>query len=194
MEKTKAKPEQIGRDIGIAVAQPASACTDRHCPFHGELKVRGRIFSGSVIRDVFHKSTIIEFPRKLYIPKYERYQIRLSKIKAHNPPCINAKIGDYVKIKETRERVSLMLDEFRIHEAIISINELITFGDRYINENEIWKDTESKKEKMFNAVVLLDNVASFYQPFLPETSWNISKNIRSQYFLAQIIPVWKSFS
>ena len=56
------------------------------------------------------------------------------------------------KIKETRERVSLMLDEFKIHEAIISINELITFGDRYINENAIWKDTESKKEKMFNAV------------------------------------------
>ena len=81
------------------------------------------------------------------------------------------------KIKETRERVSLMLDEFKIHEAIISINELITFGDRYINENAIWKDTESKKEKVFNAVVLLDNVASFYQPFLPETSWNISKNI-----------------
>ena len=82
-----------------------------------------------------------------------------------------------IKIKETRERVSLMLDEFKIHEAIISINELITFGDRYINENAIWKDTESKKEKVFNAVVLLDNVASFYQPFLPETSWNISKNI-----------------
>jgi len=102
MEKTKAKPEQIGRDIGIAVAQPASACTDRHCPFHGELKVRGRIFSGSVIRDVFHKSTIIEFPRKLYIPKYERFENRRTRVKTHVPPCIAIRKGDIIKIMESR--------------------------------------------------------------------------------------------
>ncbi|MEK6904201.1 MAG: 30S ribosomal protein S17 [Nanoarchaeota archaeon] len=103
MEKSKTKPEQKGRDIGIDVAQPASACTDRHCPFHGELKVRGRIFSGPVIRDVVHKSTMIEFPRKLYIQKYERFEKRRTRIKAHVPPCIDAGKGDFVRIMETRK-------------------------------------------------------------------------------------------
>ena len=102
MEKSKTKPEQKGRDIGIDVAQPASACTDRHCPFHGELKVRGRIFSGPVIRDVVHKSTMIEFPRKLYIQKYERFEKRRTRIKAHVPLCITIKKGDIIKVMESR--------------------------------------------------------------------------------------------
>jgi small subunit ribosomal protein S17 len=37
-----------------------------------------------------------------YVPKYERYEKRKSKIHAHNPDCIAAKIGDKVKIAECR--------------------------------------------------------------------------------------------
>jgi small subunit ribosomal protein S17 len=34
--------------------------------------------------------------------KYERFEKRQSKIHAHNPPCIDAKAGDNVKIAECR--------------------------------------------------------------------------------------------
>ncbi|RLG74628.1 MAG: 30S ribosomal protein S17, partial [Thermoprotei archaeon] len=37
-----------------------------------------------------------------FIKKYKRYERRRSRIPAHNPPCINAKKGDLVKIAETR--------------------------------------------------------------------------------------------
>jgi small subunit ribosomal protein S17 len=37
-----------------------------------------------------------------YIPKYERYELRTGKYKAHNPPCIGAKVGAKVKIMECR--------------------------------------------------------------------------------------------
>jgi small subunit ribosomal protein S17 len=37
-----------------------------------------------------------------YIPKYERYAKKSSKITAHNPLCINAKVGDTVKFSECR--------------------------------------------------------------------------------------------
>ena len=67
-------------------------CKDRNCPFHGNLKTRGRIFKGVVV-----KRDLLE-----YIPKYERYAKKSSKISAHNPPCINAKTGDTVKIAECR--------------------------------------------------------------------------------------------
>ncbi len=102
MEKTKQVQEQKARDIGIPLTAPTAVCTDRHCPFHGELKVRGRTFEGIVIRDVTHKSTMIEFPRKLYLPKYERFEKRRSRIKAHVPPCMTIKKGDVLKIMESR--------------------------------------------------------------------------------------------
>jgi small subunit ribosomal protein S17 len=36
------------RDIGIMVSIPKKTCEDQHCPFHGSLPVRGRLYSGIV--------------------------------------------------------------------------------------------------------------------------------------------------
>ena len=48
------------------------------------------------------KTCVVEWARKKYIPKYERYEQRRTKIKVHNPSCIDAKEGDIVKIMECR--------------------------------------------------------------------------------------------
>lgn len=77
-------------------------CSDKNCPVHGSLRIKGATFLGTVVSDKMAKTVTVQWTRKLYIPKFERYQVRLSKIKAHNPPCIGAKIGDYVKLRETR--------------------------------------------------------------------------------------------
>ena len=91
------------RDIGIQVdVTPQKTCDDHHCPFHGKLSVRGRIFTGTVIKDVIHKTATIEFPRLFYISKYERFERRRSRIKAHVPTCIDVKKGDTITIIETR--------------------------------------------------------------------------------------------
>ncbi|MAG78084.1 30S ribosomal protein S17 [archaeon] len=90
------------KNIGIGVDSPKSKCEDRHCPFHGEIKVRGRVFNGKVIRKSPHKTIMVEWPRPHYIKKYERYEKRRTRIKAHNPKCIDAKIGDSVIVAETR--------------------------------------------------------------------------------------------
>jgi small subunit ribosomal protein S17 len=79
-----------------------NTCDDRNCPVHGTLVTKGAVFSGTVVSDKMNKTVTVQWSRRIYIPKYERYQVRLSKIKAHNPPCINAKVGDYVNIQETR--------------------------------------------------------------------------------------------
>ncbi|MCF7866552.1 30S ribosomal protein S17, partial [Candidatus Woesearchaeota archaeon] len=44
----------------------------------------------------------VEWERRKYIPKYERYEKRRTKVKAHNPEEIDAKVGDKVIIAETR--------------------------------------------------------------------------------------------
>jgi small subunit ribosomal protein S17 len=77
-------------------------CNDKHCPFHGAVSLRGRSFQGKIIKTDLHKTVTIEFPRQFYLKKYERYEKKRSRIKAHNPPCINAQIGDTVKIMETK--------------------------------------------------------------------------------------------
>ncbi|MFQ6087426.1 MAG: 30S ribosomal protein S17 [Candidatus Methanofastidiosia archaeon] len=88
--------------IGLDVKKPKKICKDPNCPFHGSLKVRGNIFEGVVKSDKMMKSVVIEREHVRYLPKYERYEKRTNKITAHNPTCINAKVGEKVRIAECR--------------------------------------------------------------------------------------------
>ncbi len=90
------------RDIGIDVRAPEKACEDPNCPFHGSLPVRGQIIEGEVVSDRAPKTVVVVRSYLKKIAKYERYEKRRSKIHAHNPPCINARVGDMVKIAECR--------------------------------------------------------------------------------------------
>ena len=78
------------------------SCTDKHCPVHGGLKLRGRNFVGTVTSDRMSKTVVVSWTRRFFVKKFERYERRLSKINAHNPPCMAAKKGDIVRITETR--------------------------------------------------------------------------------------------
>jgi len=77
-------------------------CNDRKCALHGSIKTRGRTFTGIVISDKMQNTVRVEWLRLVPITKYERFEKRRSRVKAHNPPCINAKINDRVKIIECR--------------------------------------------------------------------------------------------
>jgi len=77
-------------------------CNDKKCPFHGKVSLRGRKLKGTVVSDKMTRTVSVKIERKYYVPKYERYERRTSKIHAHNPPCINAKVGDEVYIMECR--------------------------------------------------------------------------------------------
>ena len=63
---------------------------------------RGRTFTGIVTSDKMSKTVTITWTRRHYIPKYERYEKRRTKIKAHNPDEIDARVGDHVVVMETR--------------------------------------------------------------------------------------------
>lgn len=88
--------------MALNIKPPKRECNDRNCPFHGGLKIRGRILEGTVVRDKMEKSVIVNIDYLKYYPKYERYARMKSRIPAHNPPCIGAKAGDRVKIMECR--------------------------------------------------------------------------------------------
>ncbi len=96
MEKNEA------RNIGISLEMPKQSCKDTKCPFHGKLSVRGRQFTGTVVSTKMRKTAVIEFDRLNFLKKYERYEKRRTKLKVHNPECINAKDGDVVSVVECR--------------------------------------------------------------------------------------------
>jgi len=90
------------KDIGIeGVNPPEKVCDDKKCPWHGEIRIRGFLFEGKVER-IRKGIALVVFYRYHYVPKYERYMIKRSKIKAHVPKCLDIKEGDEVIIGETR--------------------------------------------------------------------------------------------
>jgi len=77
-------------------------CTDENCPFHGSLSLRGKEFTGIVLSDKMSKTVSVGWERTIFVPKYERYEKKRSKVKAHNPECLSVKTGDNVKIRQCR--------------------------------------------------------------------------------------------
>lgn len=85
------------------------------------------------------------------------------------------------KIQETRKNLDKKIEEFKFHEALMVIWDLISFGDRFLNEKKPWdknKDVKEKIKEIFTLLVVLDNLVSFLFSFLPETSQKITGVIR----------------
>ncbi|NLI74244.1 MAG: 30S ribosomal protein S17 [Euryarchaeota archaeon] len=104
------------KDIGIDVKVPDTACTDKNCPFHGKLAVRGQIIEGVVVSIKMDKTAVVKRNYLNYQQKYERYEKRTGHYSAHNPPCLDIKAGDQVKIMECRplsKTVSFVIVEKR---------------------------------------------------------------------------------
>ncbi|MGD8543704.1 MAG: 30S ribosomal protein S17 [Candidatus Bathyarchaeota archaeon] len=87
---------------GLSLKKPKKTCDDPNCPFHGTLSIRGRVLEGTIISSKMEKTAVVRRDYLHYIPKFKRYERRRGHIAAHNPPCINAKEGDWVKIAECR--------------------------------------------------------------------------------------------
>lgn len=62
----------------------------------------GRVFEGTVISSKMQKTVTIEWNLTRKVPKYERFEKKRSRIKAHNPDHIAAEKGDLVKVQECR--------------------------------------------------------------------------------------------
>lgn len=90
------------KNIGIEAQAPKKECNDKHCPYHGRAKLRGKIFTGTVIKTSMHRTITVEWPRLFFLPKYERYEKRRTRLKAHLPDCIEVKKGDKVRMMETK--------------------------------------------------------------------------------------------
>lgn len=84
-------------------------------------------------------------------------------------------LGVEEKIEKTKKTVVGKLEDFRFHEALAAIWELIAFGDAYVNEKKPWESKDA--QIIFNLTVILDNLAALLRALLPGTSDKITKGI-----------------
>lgn len=89
-------------NIGIDAEEPAKKCSDAKCPWHGHLKIHGRIFQGRVESAKAAKTAVVEWDYSKYDRKYERHQRMHSRTSAYKPDCIDVAVGDNVRVAECR--------------------------------------------------------------------------------------------
>ena len=95
--------EKQGKNIGIVgVDIPKDGCDDVNCPFHGSLGIRGRTFAAKVVSAKASKSVVVSWDRRIFVPKYERFEKRRSKVSAHLPPCVRVNKEDIVLVGECK--------------------------------------------------------------------------------------------
>lgn len=86
------------------------------------------------------------------------------------------------KIRKAEEEVDKKMGEWKFHEALGAIWDLISFGDVYVNQNKVWaiSEKENKKKKIMNLVLILHNIASLAGPFLPGAAGKILESIKKE--------------
>lgn len=67
------------------------------------VSVRGFVKEGIVVSDKGKLTVIVAQDLVRYIAKYKRYARSKSRIPAHNPPEVNAQMGDLVRIAQCRK-------------------------------------------------------------------------------------------
>ncbi len=84
-------------------------------------------------------------------------------------------------VQEVSHKYNAAFDEFRLHEALGVVWELISFADKYINEEKPWeiKDSEKLKKVLMVPTRIICELSPLLEPFLPETS----KKIKEQFTL-----------
>ena len=70
------------------------------------------------------------------------------------------------------------IGEFRLNEALAAVWKLVSFGDKYINENKPWTLVGDELEKIItNAGYIISAIANLLEPFLPDTAGKIREQI-----------------
>ncbi|HIG92967.1 MAG: small subunit ribosomal protein S17 [archaeon GW2011_AR9] len=86
----------------LGIPAPGKVCSDIKCPFHGKILVKNELLTGKVIKKDINHSATIEWFTQYHLPKYERFETRRSRMRVHNPACINATVGAMVIVARTR--------------------------------------------------------------------------------------------
>jgi methionyl-tRNA synthetase len=82
------------------------------------------------------------------------------------------------KIEETKKDYKLAIENFKFNEALVFVFEIISFCDKYINEEKLW---ETKNPEVINDLFFaIKEIGILLEPFLPETSEKIKQQLENK--------------
>ena len=90
------------RSIGLDVKPPARRCEDPNCPFHGTLRIRGKLLTGRVVSVSAKNLAVVQRESTQFNKKYLRYLKKRHKLHAHLSPCFDLKLDDIATVAECR--------------------------------------------------------------------------------------------
>ena len=104
--------------IGLDVADPPRAAdsSEKNNPFNGSLRIRGKLFEGTVVSAKARGTVVIEKESPVYFTKFKRYARSRSSIHAHVPSNLDVAEGNRVLAAECRplaKSVSYVVVEVR---------------------------------------------------------------------------------
>lgn len=115
------------------------------------LSTRGRTFTGTVISTKMAKTATIQWEKRVYVPKYERYEKKRTRIHAHIPDELKVEVGDLVKVMETRPisktKSTLVIENITQN---IKLNHKEENNKKEKSEDNKEKNKKDNKEKVKN--------------------------------------------
>src|SRR3989344_4817118 len=89
-----------------------------------------------------------------------------------------------VKIKKETEKAKkesgIFLEEFKFNDSLKLIWDLISFCDKYINEEKPWENGKSALQVVSDVLFALNKISYMLEPFLPETAKKIKKSVEKK--------------
>jgi len=95
------------KNIGLGFKTPREAIEgtyiDKKCPFTGNVHIRGRILTGTIMKMKMQRTIVIRRDYLHFVRKYKRFEKRHRNMSVHLSPCFrDVHIGDLVTIGECR--------------------------------------------------------------------------------------------
>ena len=81
---------------------------------------------------------------------------------------------------KTKKICEQYLENFKFNDSLKSIWELITFCDKYINQEKPWIASKKSSQVISDILFALEEISYLLKPFLPETSEKIKNMLKSK--------------
>lgn len=124
---------------------------DEKCPFTGNLKLRGKTFTGIVVSKDTHRTVVVEWTTKHFVRKYERFMVKKTKVSAHNPEIIDAQVGDRVVVAECKplsKTKNFVVIKNLGHSVDYMVKQSTIEDDKGVEAEKPKKQTEESKEEL----------------------------------------------
>lgn len=83
-------------------------------------------------------------------------------------------------LEKTKKKVEDCIENFKFNEGLKSIWELISFCDKYINEEKPWGGKENALKVVSDILFALEEISDMLLPFLPQTAEKIKEAIKTK--------------